>query len=102
MIALARFRVNVSDELCAALDRICEMTGASRSGVLAVLIRVHIQNLIGFMGDRSDASDEIEEAVTAEELGDSEETPYLEARTKYAHELELLIRAFGLTNTPDR
>lgn len=102
MIALARFRVNVSDELCAALDKIGEMTGASRSGVLAVLIRVHIQNLVSFMGDRPETSDGGEEVVTAEEMGDGGEAPFLEANAKYAHELELLIRAFGLTNTPDR
>ena len=102
MVALARFRVNVSDELCAALDKICKVTGASRSGVLAVLIRVHIQNLIGFMGDQPDTSDGGEEAVTAEEMGDSGDAPFLDANAKYARELELLIRAFGLTNTPDR
>jgi hypothetical protein len=102
MSGLARFRVNVSDELCAALDKVCELTGASRSGVLAVVIRVHIGNLIRFLGNPPDTIDGGEEAVTAEEMGDSGEAQFLEASAKYAHELDLFVRAVGLTNTPDQ
>lgn len=94
--------MNVSNELCAALDQVGELTGASRSGVLAVLIRVHIQHLIRFMGDLPDTPEGGGEAVTVEEVGDREEAQFLDASAKYAQELDLLIRALGLTHTPDR
>lgn len=94
--------MNVSDELCAALDKVCELTGASRSGVLAVLIRVHLRNLIGFMGNLPDTIDGGEEAVTVEAMRDSGEAQFLEASAKYAHELDLLVRAFGLANALGR
>lgn len=99
---MARFRVYVSDGLCAALDQVGRVTGASRSEVLAVLIRVHLRQLMGFMGNCPDTVYEGEEVVTVDERGDSEDVPVLDARTKYARELELLVRAFGLTSTPSR
>ena len=92
--------MNVSDELCAALDTVGDVTGASRRGVLAVLIRVHIQQLIHFMGNHPETMDGGEGAVTVEEMGDSGDAPFHDARARYAHELELLIRALGLTQPP--
>jgi hypothetical protein len=85
MIVLARFSVDVSDELCAALDTVGEVTEASRSDVLAVLIRVHTQQLICFMGNQPDKSDEGERPVKVEEIRDSVEAQFLEACAKYPH-----------------
>ncbi len=99
---MARFRVDVSDELCAALDTAGNMTGASRNGVLAVLIRIHIQQLIRFMGNHPETMDGGEGAVTVEEVGDSGNAPFHDARARYTHELEVLIRALGLTPPPTR
>jgi hypothetical protein len=102
MIVLARFIVNVSDELSATLDTVGEVTEASRSDVLAILIRVHTQQLIRFMSNRPNTMDGDHAAVTVEEIGDSIETQFLEACAKDPHELELLMRVIGLTDTPHR
>jgi hypothetical protein len=101
MIIVARFYVNVSDGLCAALDKACILTRSSRSRVLAVLIRVHIQHLIGFMDELPGKVDEDKEAVTVDELRGRGDAPVLDARTKDSPELNLLIRTLGLTNPPN-
>jgi hypothetical protein len=96
---MARFCVNVSDGFCAALDKACALTGASRSRILAVLLRVHIQQLINFMGELPCTVNEGKEAVTVDELRDHGDATVLDARTKDVHELDLLRRALGLPNS---
>jgi hypothetical protein len=101
VINVARFDVHVADGLCAALDKACALTGASRSRVLAVLLRLHIQQLIGFLGDRLDTIDGVDEAVTVDELRDHRDTHARDANAKDAQELVLLTRALGLPTPPD-
>jgi len=99
---MTRFSVDISDELCTALDTVSEVTGASRRCVLAVLIRVHIHQLMHFMGNQPDTIDGGDKGVKVEEMGNSEDAPFLDAKAINGHELELLIRAVGLTQTPTR
>ena len=91
--------MNLSDGLYTALDNACELTGSSHSRVLAVLIRVHIQHLIGFMGELPCTVEEGNEAVTVDELRDRDDAIVLDANANYVQELDLLIRALGLTTS---
>ena len=101
MIRVARFYVHVTDGFCAALDKASLVTGASRSRVLAVLLRVHIKQLISFLGDQPDTVGEGDEVVTVDELRDREDALVLDANANYIQELDLLIRALGLPNPPN-
>jgi hypothetical protein len=101
VIRVARFYVYVTDGLCAALDKASIVTGASCSRVLAVFLRVHIQQLIGFMGELPCTVEEGNEAVTVDELRDRDDAIVLDANANYVQELVLLIRALGLPNPPN-
>jgi metal-responsive CopG/Arc/MetJ family transcriptional regulator len=102
MISVTRFIVNVSDELCGALDTICDLTEVTRSDVLAALIRVHIHHVNCFIGNRSETRDRDPTSVTVAEIGESVEAQFLEACATHPHELALLVKAFGLTHTRER
>jgi hypothetical protein len=101
-MGMTQFVVNVSDALSEVLDAVSKETDASRSRVLAVLIRVHIHQLTRFMGTRRDRLDEDTAAVTVEEIGDRGDISFLEACTRYPPELALLVKTLGLTNTLER
>lgn len=101
VIKVARFYVHITDGLCAALDAASLVTGASRSRVLAVLLRLHIHQLLGFLGDRLDTLDGGDEAVVVDELRDRGDARVLDANATSVHELDLLIRALGLTTPPN-
>ena len=97
---MARFYVPVTDGLCAALDKASIVTGASRSRVLAILLRIRIQQLIDFLGDRLDTVEGGDDVVSVDELRDHEDVLIREANANYVQEY-LLIRALGLTNPPN-
>ena len=99
---MATFRVDISDELSTYLDKFYELTGTSRSSVLEVLIKDHLNNLIKTVGALPENVEGGKEAVTIEEVGCRGETEFLEASVKYAKELDLLARVFDLTNIQDR
>jgi hypothetical protein len=94
--------VDISDELSTYLDKFCELAGTSRSGVLEVLIRDRLYNLIKVVGNLPENIREGKEDVTLEEVGDGGEAEFLESVMKYAKELDLFVRVFGLTNIQDR
>lgn len=94
--------MDISDELSIYLDKFCELAGTSRSGVLEVLIRDRLCNLIKVVGNLPENIGEGKEAVTLEEVGDGGEAEFLESVVKYAKELDLFVRVFGLTNIQDR
>ena len=89
--------MDISDELSTYLDKFCELSGTSRSGVLEVVIRDRLYNLIKVIGNLPENIEEDKETVTLEEVGDRGEAEFLEAVAKYAKELDLLVRVFGLT-----
>jgi len=97
---VARFYVPVTDGLCAALDKASIVTGASRSRVLAILLRIRIQQLIDFLGDRLDTVEGGDDVVSVDKLRDHEDVLIREANANYVQEY-LLIRALGLTNPPN-
>jgi len=97
---VARFYVPVTDGLCAALDKASIVTGASRSRVLAILLRIRIQQLIDFLGDRLDTVEGGDDVVSVDELRDHEDVLIREANANSVQEY-LLIRALGLTNPPN-
>ena len=97
---MARFYVPVTDGLCAALDKASIVTGASRSRVLAILLRIRIQQLIDFLGDRLDTVEGGDDVVSVDKLRDHEDVLIREANANYVQEY-LLIRALGLTNPPN-
>jgi hypothetical protein len=76
------------------------VTGASRSRVLAILLRIRIQQLIDFLGDRLDTVEGGDDVVSVDELRDHEDVLIREANANYVQEY-LLIRALGLTNPPN-
>jgi hypothetical protein len=83
-----------------ALDKASIVTGASRSRVLAILLRIRIQQLIDFLGDRLDTVEGGDDVVSVDELRDHEDVLIREANANYVQEY-LLIRALGLTNPPN-
>ena len=99
---MASFRVDISDELSIYLDKFCELAGTSRSGVLEVVIRDRLTNLIKVIGNLPENIGEAKESVTLEEVGDRGEAEFLEAVAKYAKELDLFVRVFGLTHIQNR
>jgi hypothetical protein len=101
VIRVARFYVHVTDGLCAAFDKASIVTGASRSRVLAILLRIHIQELIGFLGDRLDTVEGGDDVVMVDERRDRGDALVLDANANSVQELDLLIRALGLTNPPN-
>jgi hypothetical protein len=76
------------------------VTGASRSRVLAILLRIRIQQLIDFLGDRLDTVEGGDDVVSVDKLRDHEDVLIREANANYVQEY-LLIRALGLTNPPN-
>lgn len=99
---MTRFIVDLSDPLCRTLEAAGEVTAASRSDVLAALIRVHTQQLRRFMDQRPETLDEDNAAVTVAEIGDCVDVHFLEACATHPHELALIVKAFGLTKPLDR
>ena len=94
--------MDISDELSTYLDKFCVLAGTSRSGVLEVVIRDRLYNLIKVVGNLPENIGKGKEAVTLEEVGDRGEAEFLEAVAKYAKELDLFVRVFGLTNIQNR
>ena len=93
--------MDISDELSTYLDKFCELAGTSRSSVLEVLIRDHLNNLIKIVSELPENIEESKKAVTIEAVVDRGETEFLEASVKYSKELNLLVRVLDLTNIQD-
>jgi len=63
-------------------------------------LRIRIQQLIDFLGDRLDTVEGGDDVVSVDELRDHEDVLIREANANYVQEY-LLIRALGLTNPPN-
>ena len=66
------------------------------------MIRDRLYNLIKVVGNLPEKFEEGKETVTLEEVGNRGEAEFLEAVVKYAKELDLFVRVFGLTKIQNR
>ena len=72
MIILARIQISISDEYLDMLDGFCDVAGATRSGVIEVLIRDYFDDLVEKVGE---FSGELVEEAEEEEEGEEKKYP---------------------------
>ena len=72
VIILARIQISISDEYLDMLDGFCDVAGATRSGVIEVLIRDYFDDLVEKVGE---FSGELVEEAEEEEEGEEQKYP---------------------------